>query len=280
MSLLPVFREGRCSAVTQSQSFGPSWQGTLRDLANIVAVIRRSRAFGRLTVRNEEWLGVAHFYFHAGKLVHIISNRGNAEATLRDVLTWTRATVRFVRGMPPTNGALTAEHEQQFDAFIQLLQKRGIAAAAPSEPRIVEGAVVATGETEQLITPQEWRILVEGTRRVSLAVAHLIGPIEAMNVLRDILDDCSAAFPAFTSLQIAPTGYLHVSDTTQFDRMPRGELLEGFAALFSICQYFCAPIIGEAEAHRLLIQSLSDVGPSLVSLGAFKIDRSLLASKL
>ncbi len=279
MFILPAFREGRCSAVTQSQSFGPSWQGTLRDLANIVAVIRRSRAFGRLTVRNEEWLGVAHFYFHAGKLVHIVSNRGNADATLRDVLTWTRATVRFVRGMPPTNGTITAEQEQHFDAFIQLLQKRGIAAAAPPAPHIVEGAVVATGETEQLITPQEWRVLVEGTRRVSLAVAHLIGPIEAMNVLRDILDDCSATFPAFTSLQIAPTGYLHISDTTRFDHMPRGELLEGFAALFSICQYFCAPIIGEAEAHRLIIQSLGDVGPSLVSLGAFKIDRSLLASK-
>ena len=278
MSLLLVFREGRCSTVTQSQSFGPSWQGTLRDLANIVTIIRRPRAFGRLTVRNEERLGVAHFYFLAGKLVHIISNRGDADATLRDVLTWTRATVRFVRGMPPTGGAISDEQEQHFDTFIQLLQKRGIAATPPA-PRIVEGAVVATGATEQLITPQEWRILVEGTRRVSLAVAHLIGPIEALNVLRDILDDCSAAFPAFTSLQIASTGYLQVSDTTKFDRMPRGELLEGFAALFSICQYFCAPIIGEVEAHRLIIQSLGDVGPSLVSLGAFQIDRSLLSSK-
>lgn len=278
MFLLPIFREGRYNTVTQSQSFGPSWQGTLRDLANIVTIIRRSRAFGRLTLRNEERLGVAHFYFHAGRLVHIISNRGDADATLRDVLTWTRATVRFVRGMPPTGSAISEEQEHHFDDFIQLLQKRGIA-TAPPVPRIVEGAVVATGTTEQLITPQEWRVLVEGTRRVSMAVAHLIGPVEAMKVLRDILDDCSAAFPAFTSLQIAPTGYLHVSDTTQFDRMPRGELLEGFSALFSICQYFCAPIIGEAEAHRLIIQSLGSIGPSLVSLGAFKIDRSLLASK-
>jgi hypothetical protein len=265
--------------VTQSQSFGSSWQGTLRDLAQVVTIIRRSRAFGRLTVRNQERLGVAHFYFHAGKLVHIISNRGDANATLRDVLTWTHATVRFVRGMSPGGGAITEEQEQHFDAFIQLLQERGIAAAPPA-PRIVEGAVVATGTTEQLITPQEWRVLVEGTRRVSLAVAHLVGPVEALNVLRDILDDCSAAFPAFTSLQIAPTGYLQVSDTTKFDRMPRAELLEGFAALFSTCQYFCAPIIGEAGAHRLIIQSLGDVGPTLVSLGAFQIDRSLLSSKL
>lgn len=264
--------------MTQFQSYGPSWQGTLRDLAQIVAIIRRSRAFGRLTVRNQEWLGVAHFYFQAGKLVHIISNRGDASATLRDVLTWTRASVRFVRGMPPAGVAITEEQEQHFDAFIQLLQKRGIAAAPPA-PRVVEGAVVATGATEQLITPHEWRVLVEGTRRVSLAVAHLVGPVEAMHVLRDILDDCSAAFPAFTSLLIAPTGYLHVSDTSKFDHIPRSELLEGFAALFSICQYFCAPIIGEADAHRLIIQSLGNVVPTLVSLGAFQIDRSLLVSR-
>ncbi len=264
--------------MTQSHSYGPSWQGTLRDLANIVSIIRRSKAFGRLTLRNEEQLGVAHFYFHAGKLVHIISNRGDANATLNNVLTWTRATVRFVRGMPPTGGAITEAQEHNFDTFIQLLQRRGIA-ATPRPPRIVEGGVVSTHSAEQLITPQEWRLLVEGTRRISMAVAHLIGPIEAMNVLRDILDDCSAAFPAFTSLQIAPTGYLQVTDTTKFDRMSRGELLEGFAALFSICQYFCAPIIGEAEAHKLMIQALADVGPALVSLGAFQIDRSLLSSK-
>lgn len=275
---LVAFREGRCSAVTQPQSYGPSWQGTLRDLAHIVTIIRRSKAFGRLTVRNEERLGVAHFYFHAGKLVHIISNRGDANATLKDVPTWTRATVRFVRGMPPTGGAISEEQEHNFDSFIQLLQRRGISATPPS-PRVVEGALVSTSATGQLITPQEWRLLVEGTRRVSLAVAHLIGPIEALRVLRDILDDCSAAFPAFTSLQIAPTGYLQVTDTTKFDRMPRSEMLEGFAALFSICQYFCAPIVGEAHAHRLIIQSLSDVGPALVSMGAFQIDRSLLSSK-
>jgi hypothetical protein len=263
--------------VTQSQSYGPSWQGTLRDLANIVTIVRRSRAFGRLTLRNEEQLGVAHFYFHAGRLVHIISNRGDANATLNDVPTWTRATVRFVRGMPPTSGTITEEQEHNFDTFIQTLQRRAIA-ATPRSPRIVEGEVVKTHNAQQLITPQEWRVLVEGTRRISMAVAHLIGPVEAMKVLRDILDDCSAAFPAFTSLQIAPTGYLQVTDTTKFDRMPRGELLEGFAALFSICQYFCAPIIGDADAHKLLISALGDVGPALVSLGTFKVEKRFQSS--
>ncbi|GAC1565560.1 MAG: hypothetical protein NVS3B14_03670 [Ktedonobacteraceae bacterium] len=262
--------------MTQAHPYRPAWQGTLRDLANILTIIRRSRAFGRLTLRNEERLGVAHFYFHGGKLVRIISNRGDVNATLNDLLTWTRASARFERGMTPTSNTITVQQEQDFNAVIQLLQRRRIV-AIPGEPRVVEGGVVATRRAEQLITPQEWRVLAEGTRRLSMAVAHLIGPAEALNVLRDILDDCSAAFPAFTSLRIAPTGYMHVTDTSNFDRMPRGELLEGFAALFSICQYFCAPIIGEAEAHKLMIQALSDVGPALVSLGAFHIDRSLLA---
>ena len=110
-----------------------------------------------------------------------------------------------------------------------------------------------------------------------MAVAHLIGPVEAMNVLRDIIDDCSSTFPAFASLQIAPTGYLQVTDISKFDRIPRGELLEGFAALISICQYFCAPIIGEVEAHKLVIQALGDVRTALISLGVFHIDNVLLS---
>lgn len=264
--------------MTQAHSYRPSWQGTLHDLANIVTTIRRSKAFGRLTLRNEERLGVAHFYFHGGKLIHIIGNKGDANATLNDLSLWNRATARFERGVSQTGDTITEEQEHNFDTLLLLLQKRGIV-AAPRMPRVVEGGVVVTHSAEQLITPQEWRVLVESTRRVSMAVAHLIGPVEALKVLRDILDDCSAAFPAFTSLQIAPTGYLQITDTTKFDRMPRGELLEGFAALVSICQYFCAPIIGEAEAHKLMIQALGDVGPALVNLGAFHIDRTLLTKQ-
>ncbi len=125
----------------------------------------------------------------------------------------------------------------------------------------------------------EWKVLVEGMRRISLAVAHLVGPREAMQVLRDILDDCSSAFPAFSSLEVAPTGYLRAVEHSHLDRMPREDLIEGFAALISICQYFCSPIIGERDAHKLIIQALNDVGPALVSLGAFQVDRKLLASR-
>ncbi len=222
---------------------------------------------------------MAHLYFYGGKLVHIISNRGNADVTLRDLQQWTRASVRFVRGTPPTNRTISDEQEQAFDALIVEWQRRGVV-AVPKMPRVVDGNVIASQHAQQLITPEEWRVLVEGTRRVSLAVAHLVGPVEAFSVLQDILEDCSAAFSAFSSLRIAPSGYLQITNLSTFDRIPRGELIEGFAALISICQYFCAPIIGEGEAHRLMISALGDVGPALVHLGVFHLDRALLAHRL
>ncbi|HEX6484320.1 MAG TPA: hypothetical protein VF043_36210 [Ktedonobacteraceae bacterium] len=256
-----------------------SWQGSLYDLAAIMNKIRGSHMFGRLTLRNMDQPGVAHLYFRAGKLVHILSSRGDANATLVELQRWRRATARLERGTFAVNGeTISQEQEQAFDILLVQLQRQGII-AVPKERHIVEGGLVASSEAKQLITSQEWRVLVEGTRRVSLAVAHLIGPQEALAVLRDILEDCSSAFPAFSSLQIASSGYLSVADTSQLDHMPRQEVLEGFAALISTCQFFCASIIDDQDAHKLMIQSLSDVGPALVSLGVFSIDYSLLSSR-
>src|SRR2546426_6917486 len=76
---------GGDSFLAQATPFSSSWQGSLRNLAAIINNIRRSHAFGRLTLRNTARLGVAHFYFRGGRLVHIVSNRGDAEATLIDL---------------------------------------------------------------------------------------------------------------------------------------------------------------------------------------------------
>jgi hypothetical protein len=190
---------------------------------------------------------------------------------------WTHAAVRFERGATAGNATLTPAEVQSFDQLLLHLQHLGLV-ATPPVPRVVEGDVVSKTQGEQLLTPQEWRTLIEGTRRVSLAVAHLIGPREALKVLRDILDDCSAAFPAFSTLQIANTGYLQITDTSQLDRMPRQELLEGFNALIATCQYFCAPIIGEVEAHKLIIQGLGDLCTAMITLGVFRVNNGLLAS--
>lgn len=263
--------------VSQAHSTRFSWQGSLYDLATIVNTIRGSRMFGRLTLRNADRPGVAHLYFRCGKLVHILGSRGDATATLVEMQRWRRATARLERGTFQVKGeTISQEQEQAFDILLVQLQRQGII-AVPKERRIVEGGLVASSEAKQLITSQEWRVLVEGTRRVSLAVAHLIGPQEALAVLRDILEDCSSAFPAFSSLQIASSGYLSVADISQLDRMPRNEVLEGFAALIATCQFFCAPIIGDQDAHKLMISALSDVGPALVDLGVFAIDYSLLS---
>jgi len=88
-----------------------------------------------------------------------------------------------------------------------------------------------------LITPWEWRILIEATRRVSLAVARLVGANEALSVLQDILEDCSAAFPALPVSKL-PLRLLQVTDSAQFDRMPRQELLDGFAGAFCYLPVF------------------------------------------
>lgn len=256
---------------------GASWQGSLRDLANIIYHIRRLRMFGRLSLRNTHRLSVAHLYFRAGKLVHIVGNRGDARAILLELQEWTRAFVRFDRHVTSDAVTLNDEFEHILEDVLMYLHRQGLV-VMPRMPHVIDSDLVATPDAKQLITPQEWQILIEGTRRVSLAVAHLVGPQEALTVLRDILDDCSAAFAAFECLEIAPTGYLRITDTSQLDRMPREDLLEGFTALIATCQYFCSPIIGERDAHRLIIQALQDATPALVHLGVFHIDKQLLAN--
>ncbi len=175
--------------------------------------------------------------------------------------------MRFERSATTTAVTITDDQEQSFDSLLLHFQKLGLV-APPARPRVVEGDVISRTPGEQLLTQQEWHMLIEGTRRVSIAVAHLIGPREALTVLRDILDDCSAAFPAFSTLQIASSGHLQITDTSQLDRMPRKELLEGFNALIGTCQYFCAPIIGEVDAHKLMIQAMGDLCPAMITPGS------------
>ena len=292
--------------MTQAMPPGSPWRGSLRDLAQIVNDIRRLRAFGRLTLRSTTHIGLAHLFFRGGKLVHIVSNSGDASATLADLQRWTRAVVHFERGIPLGKQNVQREHEQIFENLLVHLQKRSVgtvpenssvtpasesprmftmpeapratsvsanprAAPAFESERVIDSQVIATPGAERLITPQEWYVLVESTRRVSQAVAHLVGPQEAISALRDILDDFSSAFPALSSLHIATGGYLQVVRTTQLDRIPRRKVIEGFAALLATCRHFCTPIIGEENARRLLVRAMGDIGPSLINLGIYNI---------
>lgn len=274
---LLLMRRREC-IVPQTNLFGSAWQGSLADLANMVYQIKRLRAFGRLSLRNTERLSIAHLFFRAGKLVHIAGNRGDVRAILQDLSEWTQGFARFDRGMTTSEVTLNDEHEQLLETTLQRMHSRGTI-LMPRPPRIIDSSLILSREAKPLITPLEWQILVEATRRVSMAVAHLVGPHEAMTVLQDIIDDCSASFPAFASLKIASSGYLQVVDRSHLDQMPREELLEGFTALISICQYFCSPLIGDREAHRLIIRALQDIGPALVNLGVFQVDNRLLSGR-
>jgi len=63
--------------------------------------IQRIRAFGRLTLRSTERMSIAHFYFRAGKLVHIAGNHGDARGVLQELREWRSGFVRFERARPP-----------------------------------------------------------------------------------------------------------------------------------------------------------------------------------
>lgn len=280
--------------MTQTSAFGIAWQGSLADLANIVHNVKRFQAFGRLSLRNPEGIAIAHFYYRAGKLVNIVGNRGDAHAILLDLKNWKQASVRFDRCKVMAEMALNGEYEDLFDEVLAHLYRRGLVKPPPYQPQpvpqapnqqtarlhsIIESDLAATSEPKELITPMEWQLLIEATRRASLAVAHLVGPQEALKVLQDILDDCSSSFPAFVFLKISPNGYLQVTDQSYLDHLSRDELIEGFTALLAICQHFCTPIIGERDAHLLILRALQELAIPLATMGVFRIHNHLLASR-
>lgn len=257
--------------MSQTNFTGSSWQGSLGDLTYMVYQIRCIRAFGRLSLRNSERLSIAQLYFRAGKLAHIAGNRGNARAILNDLQDWTQGFVRFERGVTTQNAVWHNEYEQLFSDALVLLQQRGIVPALPA-PRIVESKLVSsTEEIQQLVNPWEWRVLGEATHQLGTAIGRLVGLQEAFQALRDILNDCTRAFASFTCLTIAENGSLRVIDQEALDHFPREEILSGFAAFFSACEYFCAPIVGEREAHEFMLHALQDMLPSLVELDVFHV---------
>jgi hypothetical protein len=265
--------------VSQTGLSGSTWQGSLNDLGRVVTYIQRSHAFGRLSLRNLDQLSVVHLYFRVGRLIQIVGHHGDAHTVLTGLRSWQRAVIRFDRGASAAVVAVDETHEQLLMEVLQHLQQRGLFTLPQiesSRARVIDGELIASSEAGQLIDHIEWRALVEGTRRVSLAVAHLVGANEAFTALQDIIDDCSASFPAFASLKISTSGYLYVTDRFHLDRMSRQDLIEGFAALIAICQHFCVPIIGEKESYKLMVQTLQELAPTLVDLGVFRVNNQFL----
>jgi hypothetical protein len=227
------------------------------------------RAFGRLSLRSSERLSIAQLYFRAGKLVHVAGNRGDVQSILDELQHWTEGVVRFERGVTTQEVTLSDMHEQLFSDALASLQQRKVV-FTPSAPRVIESRLAASSEeVTQLIDPWEWRILKEATRLVTTALARLVGRQEALLVLHDIIDDCSSAFLTFTCLTIAADGSFDIANQDLLDHCSREDVLSGFAAFFSTCEYFCIPILGQQEAHEFMLHTVQDVLPSLAKLDVF-----------
>ncbi|MBV9710731.1 MAG: hypothetical protein JO011_07455, partial [Ktedonobacteraceae bacterium] len=233
---------------------------------------------GRLTLRNKELFSIVHLYFRAGKLAQVVGNRGDARFILNELREWKHAFIHFDRGIATDDEFLGSEYEQLLDEVLVHLHRQGLV-TLPQLPKIIDSNIVAVDEGKQLIAPWEWQVLIEGTRRVSLVVARLVGPKQGVKVLRNILDDCASTFPAFASLQIASDGYLQVIDRSFLDRMSREALFDGFTALITSCQHFCSPIIGAREAHHLIVRALKEVAPILESMGVFQVDNHVFSGR-
>src|SRR5579859_1844286 len=128
--------------------FSLSWRGTLRDLATITRNIRRTRAQGRLTIRNTARLGVAHLYFRGGDLMHVVGNHLDAKATFADLRTWSKATVRFERGVLAHNEGNIEEYEQLLDDVLLQLRVRGIT-LPPEHAPVVESHLVTASQSQK-----------------------------------------------------------------------------------------------------------------------------------
>jgi hypothetical protein len=131
--------------VPYTSPVGSSWQGSLRDLVNIIQQIRRMRAFGRLSLRNTERLSVAHLYFRAGKLIHIVGSRGDAPAILQDLQTWSRGLLRFDRGVTADEVTVADEDEERLDDVLMHLYRRGFV-TLPQLPRVIDSNVIAADD--------------------------------------------------------------------------------------------------------------------------------------
>jgi len=83
---------------------------------------------------------------------------------------------------------------------------------------------------------------------------------------------------AFNGIAVSYFPLFPILKWEHLDHLSRDELIEGFTALIAICQHFCTPIIGERDAHRLILKALQELVLPLASLGVFRIDSQLLAS--
>ncbi|QBD78378.1 DUF4388 domain-containing protein [Ktedonosporobacter rubrisoli] len=87
--------------------------------------IRDTRGSGRLSIRNNERVGLAHLYFKDARLIHVTGNKKDGEAVLQELLNWTRGFVRFDSESTVDYEDITWQQAEIFARWLALLEMHG-----------------------------------------------------------------------------------------------------------------------------------------------------------
>lgn len=105
--------------------------GYLAEVTLALLHIRDLSASGRLSIRNGERFGIAHLYFKEACLVHINGDKGDGEAILNDLLTWSKGIVRFDAALMASYESITWQQAQVFARWLAFLEMRGLMQGIP-----------------------------------------------------------------------------------------------------------------------------------------------------
>src|SRR6266699_5198248 len=153
----------------------------LAEITLVLLHIRDTRASGRLSIRNAERLGLAHLYFNQARLGHITGDKGNGESMLKDLLTWTKGSVRFDPAVVVNNETINWQQAQLFTRWLAFLELRGIMQGIPrarldglvesltellpKEPIITSTELEKQEEHAEMLLPQ-WQFLNDGVHHL------------------------------------------------------------------------------------------------------------------
>jgi hypothetical protein len=156
--------------------------GFLAEVTLALLFIRDRRASGRLSLRNAGQFGIAHLYFNEARLIHVTGDKRDAEGILTDLLSWTKGSVRFDRGMLVTFEDLTWQQAHIFGRWLAFLEMRGImqgiaqerleglarslALQLPGEPIALPDEVEYREEYEMEARARQWQRINEGARQL------------------------------------------------------------------------------------------------------------------
>jgi hypothetical protein len=156
--------------------------GFLAEVTLLLLLIRDRRASGRLSLRNGEQFGIVHLYFNEARLIHVTGGKRDAEEMLNDLLSWTKGSVRFDRGMLVTFESLTWQQAQIFGRWLAFLEMRGIMQGIaqerleglardlllhlPGEPIALPEEVEYREEYEAEARARQWQRMNEGARQL------------------------------------------------------------------------------------------------------------------